>query len=68
MGMPHHGDEEHRRLMQRFLDQAEGKANRAYPNGRAGGDDEGELAFAIAADKRHRMIRIEFNKPVDWVG
>ena len=71
MATPHHGSKEQREQMEiakRFLDQLEGKAKRAYPNGRVSGDDEGELAFAIAADPKHQIIRIEFNKPVDWLG
>lgn len=70
MAMQHHGEgsEEQNRLIKRFLEQANGKSNRAYPNGRVGADDEGELAYAIAADPRHQIIRIEFNKPVDWLG
>ena len=67
MATQHHGDEQSR-LMKRFVEQLDGKPNRAYPNGRVGADDEGELAFAIAADPRHQIIRIEFNKPVDWLG
>jgi hypothetical protein len=68
MASQHHGDGEQSRLIKRFFDQANGQAKRAYPNGRVGADDEGELAYAIAADPRHQIIRIEFNKPVDWIG
>ena len=68
MATPHHGDERYSELMKRFIEQAEGKSNRTYPNGRVGADDEGELAYAIAADPRHQIIRIEFNKSVDWLG
>lgn len=70
MPMQHHGEgsEEQNPLIKRFLEQANGKANRAYPNGRVGAADESELAYAIAADPRHQIIRIEFNKPVDWLG
>jgi hypothetical protein len=50
MASQHHGDSEQSRLIKRFLDQANGQAKRAYPNGRVGADDEGELAYAIAAD------------------
>ena len=68
MSTPHHGDGRQSELMKRFVQQMDGKVNRAYPNGRVGADDEGELAFAIAADLEHQIIRIEFNKPVDWLG
>ena len=68
MATQHHGDGRQSELMKRFIDQMDNKANRAYPNGRVGADDEGELAYAIAADPKHQIIRIEFNKPVDWLG
>ena len=68
MSTPHHGDGRQDELMERFIQQMDGKADRAYPNGRVGADDEGELAFAIAADPKHQIIRIEFNKSVDWLG
>ena len=70
MGVQHHGkfDGTEPSLMKRFIDQADGKANRAYPNGRVAGDDEGALAFAIAADPKNQIVRIEFNKSVDWLG
>ena len=68
MSGQHHGDSRNSELIKRFLDQANGKAGRAYPNGRVGATDEGELVYAIAADSKHQIIRIEFNKPVDWLG
>ncbi|MEP7304188.1 MAG: hypothetical protein ABJA98_01595 [Acidobacteriota bacterium] len=39
----------------------------AFPFGRLGPDDEGELAVAIAADVAHGVIRIEFGTPVAHV-
>lgn len=33
-----------------------------YPYGCLGPDDEGELAVAIAADKAHGVVRLEFGK------
>lgn len=38
-----------------------------YPQGRYTNDDEGELAIAVAADPRNRIVRIEFGKPVAWL-
>lgn len=55
-------------LMQRFNDQVERRTKRAYPEGRVGGDDEGALAFAVAADQAHGIVRIDFGKPVEWIG
>jgi hypothetical protein len=64
--MPHHHEDEAAR--QRLLEQFLGKSRREWPQGRVGGDDDGELAFAIAADPKHGIIRIEFGKSVDWIG
>lgn len=63
----HHysGDDE---ILQRFIDQASGTAKQEFPNGKMSEQDEGELAFAIALDTKARVIRIDFNKPVTWLG
>jgi len=68
MSSSHHGSQEQRELLKRLMDQGNGTSKREYPDGRLSGDDEGTLAYAIAADLRHQIIRIEFNKPVDWLG
>lgn len=68
MSSSHHGSQEQRELLKRLIDQGNGTAKRSYPDGRVSGDDDGELAYAIAADPRHQIIRIQFNKPVDWLG
>ena len=65
MSMSHHGDSE---TMRRFLDQMDGKAKREYPKGRMGHEDDGALAFAIAADRVHNTVVIRFGKPVEWIG
>jgi len=44
------------------------RAQRNYPSGRVSADDEGETAFAIAVDHAHRIIRIHFTKPMEWLG
>lgn len=31
-------------------------------------DDEGELQFAMALDRENNLIRIQFPKPVYWLG
>lgn len=33
-----------------------------------GAEDDGVLAYAIAADPRHRTIVIRFGKPTEWIG
>lgn len=41
---------------------------RKYPQGRIGADDEGECEMAVTLDLRHKVIRIVFKKPIDWIG
>jgi hypothetical protein len=67
MSVPYHGSDEEM-LRSRLLDQYLGVAKRAYPKGRMGADDDGELAYAIAVDARHQVIRVEFGKPITWIG
>ena len=65
------GDDQKRRLddiLKRFVAQGEGTANRAYPEGRTGAHDEGELAFAVGVNDRHGTVEMHFNKPVAWMG
>lgn len=70
---PHHGSDyeqvRHRRMMdEMFSRQIRGKMVREWPNGRAGGDDDGALMTRIATDFDKRIIRIEFAEPTNWVG
>lgn len=67
MSIQHHSPEEseaQKRLLEEFLRTAE----RKWPHGRISGDDDGETAFAIAADPRNKIVRIQFTKPMDWLG
>lgn len=69
MSVPHHGDSERQRdLTARFIEQVTGTGGRQYPGGRMGADDDGDLTYAIAADKRHKTVVIRFAKPVEWIG
>ncbi len=38
-----------------------------YPYGKLAPDDEGELAVALATDRRQGVIRFSFGKPVEWL-
>ena len=67
MSVPHHGPEEEA-ARKRLIEQFTGTAKRQWPKGRVGGDDDGELSFAIAADPRHGVIKIVFGKEVSWLG
>ena len=40
---------------------------RRWPNSRLSGDDDGELQMAIAADPRKGVVRVTFEKPVQWM-
>lgn len=52
----------------RFLKQGRGEDKREYPKGKLNPNDEGALAFAIAVDKNKKLMVINFNKPVSWLG
>jgi hypothetical protein len=39
-----------------------------YPQGRLNADDQGGLRMAIAADPGNGIVRVDFGKPVAWVG
>jgi hypothetical protein len=39
-----------------------------FPQGKVHATDEGELKFALAADHEHRVVLIDFGKPVVWMG
>lgn len=42
-------------------------ATGAFPYGNLGPSDEGELAVAVATDRRHGVIRMEFGKSIAWL-
>lgn len=39
-----------------------------HPLGKLNADDEGGLRMAIATDKRNSVVRVDFGKPVAWLG
>jgi len=39
-----------------------------YPEGKLGKHDEGEIAFAVAADPKNKKVLIDFGKPVAFLG
>lgn len=39
-----------------------------FPYGKADSSDEGELRMALAADHANGIVRIDFGKPVAWLG
>ena len=54
--------------MKRFNDQLEGRAKRAYSEGRLKPSDDGDIAFAIAADREKGVVILDFGKQVSWLG
>lgn len=41
---------------------------RRWPQGRVSADDDGETHIAIAADPVYKIVRIQFTKPIEWLG
>jgi len=39
-----------------------------YPRGKADTSDEGELQMALAADHQNAIVRVQFGKPIAWLG
>jgi hypothetical protein len=50
-----------------LIQQLIGTAKQQFSKPAIGKDDEGDLAFGIAIDKEHRVIRLRFAKPVSWL-
>ena len=55
-------------IRRRFVDQVTGCEKREYPEGRLGADDDGALTYAVGPDPSGEVIRLEFGKPVEWIG
>jgi hypothetical protein len=72
--MNHHGStgaelpQPDREALNRLVDEIAGTAKREYPEGQISADDQGVTAFAIATDLRNQIIRIQFTKPMTWLG
>ena len=77
MSLQHHSEgmspemrklfEDEQASRQRFQDQVDRRAKRTFSEGRLGAMDDGDLAFAIGADKDTQTVRIDFGKPVEWI-
>lgn len=65
MAIEYEGDPD---VVRRFFRQASGSAEPEYPKGKLNPEDEGALAFAIAVDENKKLMIINFNKPVTWLG
>ena len=63
MSLPHHGNQSgDSRLRKLFEEQKAGLAARQGPNGRLCANDDGEIAFEVAAGPN--LIQVNFPKPV----
>lgn len=67
MSVQHHGHDDWK-AAQRFIGEVAGVSRREFPNGRIGGEDDGETAIAVAADRVHNIIRVQFTHPMAWIG
>lgn len=43
-------------------------ATGSFPQGHLSDDDQGGLRMAVAYDKLNGIVRVEFGKPVAWLG
>lgn len=70
MSFPHHNEDmqEQSRLLDLLRKQKEGTAERQWPEGRVDGTDDGQVAFKIESDPDTQVVKIDFGKPVVWVG
>lgn len=66
--MPHDSLDEARERLRREMEAMRLGATGEYPHGHYGKHDEGEIRFAVAADRRHRKVLIDFGKPVHSLG
>lgn len=66
MATSHHGQDGE--TLKRFLAQVEGNAQRSYSEGRMAETDDGDLAFAVAADPDKGIVMLDFGKLVSWIG
>lgn len=51
----------------RLEDQIEGRAQRTWSDGRLGGNDDGDLAFAIGPHPNGELVCIDFGKQVTQI-
>ena len=84
MGSSHHGDDspfaDQASLLKKFIDkdpdllrhrfreQLLKTAKPMFPEGKIRADDEGALAFRIAANPKTQNVIIDFGKQVTWMG
>lgn len=80
MSLNHHGqrfgkdedrdghDSEIAKLIRKFEQQKTGDKPREFPAGRLSGDDDGELVYTISSDPEKGIVKVDFGKPVTWLG
>lgn len=69
MSSSHHSEgHSQSKLIKRFEKQLSGLQERTWGRGRISGDDDGELAFVVSSGKTPGIVRVDFGKPVEWLG
>ena len=59
---------EQQKLIERFIQEAQGSAEPEYPDGKLNEDDEGTLTFAVFTDTENNAIIVQFSHPTTWIG
>ena len=69
--MAHHSQEVNEQLAKIFRDKLGSPENLGatgdFPDGKVTDDDEGEIKFAVAADKERGLVHIDFGKQIQWI-
>lgn len=68
MSIEHHSGDPLNEKFQDFVNEIHGVAQRKFPKGRLSADDDGETTFVISTDRQHQIVRIQFAKPMVWLG
>ncbi len=66
MSLQHHNDDQ-KAAQQRFQEQVDGRAKRAWSDGRLGPHDDGDLAFTIGPHPEQELVVIDFGKQVEFI-
>jgi len=61
-------DPENQRILNNMIQEMQGKRPRSWSQGRIEAEDDGDTHFAIAADVQNKIVRIQFTKPMTWLG
>lgn len=68
MSFQHHVPERDSEIIKRMLSEMDSGVTNKFPNGKLDPDDEGAAHFGIVVDLESRVVRIQFSKPILWIG